>query len=104
MYMDDGKILAWAPSYRLLRTRLVSRYSDCIAWLERAGLTIEGDKPNAILDSLTRASQTPTDFDPAQITVPGGEGTQLTVNCSDNVRYFWDPHYRRGPMYWKDFS
>jgi hypothetical protein len=39
--------------HRLVRTRLVSRYADGIAWLERAGLTIEGDKTEAIFYSPT---------------------------------------------------
>jgi hypothetical protein len=86
-----GNILAWGPSYRLVRTRLVSRYADCIAWLERAGLTIEGDKTEAIFYSPTARPGT-HGLRLATITVLAGEGTQLSVtapsvNCSDNVRY-----------------
>jgi hypothetical protein len=55
MNVDDGNILAWGLSYRLLRTRLVSRYADCLA-----GLTIEGDKTDAIFYSLPEPDQTPT--------------------------------------------
>jgi hypothetical protein len=54
---NDGYILAWGPSYNLLHTRLVSRYAACLAWLE------------------------------STITVPAGEGTQVTGNYSNNVRY-----------------
>jgi hypothetical protein len=43
MDVDDSNILAWGPSYRLLRTRLVLRYANCLAWLERPGLTTDSD-------------------------------------------------------------
>jgi hypothetical protein len=82
MNVDDGNILAWGLSYRLLRTRLVSRYADCLA-----GLTIEGDKTDAIFYSPARARPDTHGLRPSTITIPTGEGTQLTVNCSDNVRY-----------------
>ena len=36
-------------------TRLISRHADCLVWLERVGLTIEGDRTEAIFYSLTRA-------------------------------------------------
>jgi hypothetical protein len=49
MYLEDGNILAWGPSRGLLRTRLVSRYADCLAWLER----IEGDKTDTIFYTPT---------------------------------------------------
>ena len=46
--LEDLHILAWG-SCLLLRTRLVSRYADCLAWLER----IEGDKTETIFYSPT---------------------------------------------------
>jgi hypothetical protein len=58
------------PSYRLLRTRLVSRYADCLAWLERDGLTIGGDMTDAISYSPPEPGQTPMDSDPAQSPSP----------------------------------
>jgi hypothetical protein len=65
-----------------LRTRLVSRYADCLAWLKRPGLTTE-----AIFYCPTRARPDTHRLRPSKITVPAGEGTQLTVNCSNKVRY-----------------
>ena len=87
MYVDDGNILAWGASYHLVRTRLVARYAECLAWLERAGLTIDKGKTEAIFYSLTRARPDIHGLRPSTITVPTGEGELTTVNCTDNVRY-----------------
>ena len=89
MYVDDGNILAWGASYQLVHTRLIARYAECLAWLERAGLTIDGGKTEAIFYSLTRARP---DIHwhgprPSTITVPSSGGEPTTINCSDNVRY-----------------
>jgi len=87
MYVDDGNILAWGASYHLVRTRLVARYAECLAWLERAGLTIDGGKTEAIFYSLTRARPDIHGPRPSTITIPTSEGELTTINCSDNVRY-----------------
>ena len=76
----------------MVRTRLISRYADCLAWLERAGLTIEGDKTDPIFYSLTRARPDTHGLRPSTIPVPIGEGTQLRVNISDNFRYLGPVH------------
>jgi hypothetical protein len=87
MYVDDGNILAWGASYNLVRARLITRYVECLAWLEKAGLTIDGGKTEAIFYSLTRARPDTHGLRPGTITVPTGEGGRTTINCSDNVRY-----------------
>jgi hypothetical protein len=91
--LSHATLTAWPGS------NLITSFS-----LERAGLAIECDKDDAIFYSPTRARPDTHGHRPSTITVPAGVATQLTVNCSDNVRYFWDARYRRGPTYWKDFS
>jgi hypothetical protein len=81
MDVDDSNILAWGPSYRLLRTRLVLRYADCLAWLERAGLTTDSDP-----------EQTPS----PQVRAHTDSRSILGLDC--------DARYRRGPTYRTDFS
>jgi hypothetical protein len=87
MYIDNRNILAWGTSYHLVRTRLVARYAECLAWLERAGLSIDSGKTEAIFYSLTRARPDIHGLRPSTITVPTSEGEPMTINCSDNVRY-----------------
>src|SRR6266852_2055496 len=87
MYVDNGNILTWGASYHLVRTRLIARFTECLAWLERAGLTIDSRKTKAIFYSLTRARLDTHGPRPSTITVPAGTGELTTVNCADNVRY-----------------
>ena len=72
------------PTGWYAQSYLTLRY---LAWSKRVGLTIEGDNTEAIFYSLTRAWPNTHRLRPSTITVPAGEGTQLTVNCSDNIRY-----------------
>ena len=87
MYVDDGNILAWGASYHLVRTRLIIRYTECLAWLKKAGLAINDGKTEAIFYSLTRARPDTHGLRPSTITLPMSEGVRTEVNCSDNVRY-----------------
>ena len=87
MYVDDRNILAWGASYCLVHNRLIARYTECLSWLERAGLNIDKGKTEAIFYSLTRARPDIHGPRPSTITVPTSEGDLTTVNCADNVRY-----------------
>ena len=87
MYVDDGNIMVWGPSYQLVRSRLVARFTECLAWLERAGLSIDSRKTEAIFYSLMQAHPNTHGQRPSTITVPTSEGEPTTINCTDNVGY-----------------
>jgi hypothetical protein len=48
MYVDDGNIIACAPSYGILAMHLISFYTTCHDWCMQAGLTIEPEKTEVL--------------------------------------------------------
>jgi hypothetical protein len=48
MYVDDGRILAWADDWESVNRLLIERYRRCEAWLRMANLAIEPDKSEVI--------------------------------------------------------
>jgi Reverse transcriptase (RNA-dependent DNA polymerase) len=87
MYVDDGNILAWGPSYRLVTNTLTRHFADCLGWLKRAGLTIESSKTEVIFYSLTRARPHIHGPRPSSITLPSDNNGTVTITSSKNVRY-----------------
>jgi len=51
MFIDDGNILALGPSYQIITKTLIARYSECLDWLHKVGLSIESEKTEVIFYS-----------------------------------------------------
>jgi hypothetical protein len=87
MYVDDGNILAWGPSYCLVTNSLISHYTDCLGFLKRAGLTIESSKTEVIYYSLTCSRPHIHGPRPSSITLPTDNNGTIVIPSSENVRY-----------------
>jgi hypothetical protein len=99
MYVDDGRILAWAEDWESVNRLLIERYQRCKVWLRMANLAIEPDKSEVI---YFRTPRQRLDFPPNCIYLLNPlENTSYTVQASDTVRYLgffinhkldWEPH------------
>jgi hypothetical protein len=99
MYVDDGRILAWAEDWESVNRLLIERYQRCETWLRMANLAIEPDKSEVI---YFRTPYQRLDFPPNRIHLPNPlENTSYTVQASDTVCYLgffinhkldWEPH------------
>ena len=87
MYVDDGNILAWGPSYRMVSNSLIKHFSSCLEWLKKAGLTIASSKTEVIFYSLTRARPHIHGPRPSSVTLPTDNNTTVDIPSSENVWY-----------------
>ena len=87
MYVDDGNILAWGPSYRLVSNTLTRCYTDCLDWLKSAGLTIESSKTEIIFYSQARARPNIHGPCPSFLSLPTDNNNIIDIPTLDNVRY-----------------
>ena len=85
MYVDDGNILAWGPSYRLVSNALTKNFSDCLNWLKRAGLTIESSKTEVIFYSSACTRPHIHGPCPSSITLPMDNNDTTIIPSSKNV-------------------
>jgi hypothetical protein len=102
MYVDDGNISTWGPTYQVVECKLRDYYTECHSWCLRAGLTIKLDKTELIFFSHLHPNPTPHSPRPSTTYLPDWEAnTYYKVTTSDQVCYLglhfnhklaWDKH------------
>jgi hypothetical protein len=102
MYIDDGNIIAWAPSYRVLASKLCSFYMACHDWCRWAALTIKPEKTEVMFFTRQHPNLNLHSTCPDTIYLPDWElSTYYPVKSSNHVRYLgfhldhrlsWDKH------------
>jgi hypothetical protein len=102
MYVDDGNILVWGPTYHSLGLKLRECYTECHEWCLKAGLTIEPEKTKVLFFSHPQPNPTLQGTCPSMIYLPDwGSNTYYVVAAMDHICYLglhfdhklsWDKH------------
>jgi hypothetical protein len=99
LYVDDGAVFASGPTFNSAAAHAARGVNEVLRWLRRLGLTVNGEKTEAMFFHLAKPSRSCMGVQPHGLTLWDGVRDPIHVTLSASLRYlgvFFTPHLSWG--------
>jgi hypothetical protein len=87
LYVDDGAVFASGPTFDSAAMHAANGANEVLRWLQRLGLTVDGDKTEAMFFHPAKPSMKHLGVQPRGLTLWDGVGNHIHVTPSPTLRY-----------------
>jgi hypothetical protein len=87
LYVDDGAVYASGATFDSVAAHVARGANEVLRWLRRLGLTVNGEKSEAMFFHPAKPSKDRLGVQPRGITLWDGVGTPIHVTPSTSLRY-----------------